>query len=180
MIETLMNMDTSMIIWIQEHMRADWLNPVFILITTLGDGGMIWIIGSAALLISKKTRQVGIMCLVALTLSYLVNNLMLKNLVGRARPFEAISSIIPLIPRPADSSFPSGHSAASFASAWLMFRKLPKKFGIPALVLAVLIAFSRLYIGVHYPSDVIAGILSGIMLGYLAEMILNLKGHYKS
>lgn len=173
MIESFLNMDSTILLWIQEHLRVEVLNPVFIIITTLGNGGAIWIISSAAMLVSKKTRKAGLMCLCALIISVLVNNLLLKNMVGRARPFESISGIIPLIPLPTDYSFPSGHSAASFACAWTIMKELPRKYGVFALILAALIAFSRLYIGVHYPSDVLSGIFSGIIISYLSRSIVN-------
>ena len=97
----------------------------------------------------------------SILLSLMVNNVFLKHLVARSRPFDVIAALHPLISKPTDYSFPSGHTACSFAVGFLLFRKLPKKFGIPCLLLAILIGFSRIYVGVHYPSDVIAGAVSG-------------------
>lgn len=166
MLQYLISLDGNALVWIQNHMRNDILSPVFIGITSLGNGGMIWITASLLLLISKKTRKVGIMALAALMLSVLIDNVILKNVVGRTRPYEVIPELTSLIGAPSDFSFPSGHTGSSFAAAVVMYKKLPKKMGIPALILAFLIGFSRLYVGVHYPSDVIcgAGIGSGIAL----------------
>lgn len=171
MIEVFMNIDGGILIWIQEHLRTLFLTPFFVFITTLGDKGLIWILLSLGLLLSKKTRKIGIISLLALICSLLLNNLFLKNLVGRERPFNSLEAILPLIGKPTDLSFPSGHTASSFASAWVFLRHLPKKYGIPAIILASLIAFSRLYLGVHYPSDVLVGIISGIFVSFIAEFI---------
>lgn len=172
MIETFMNMDAAILIWIQEKLRFAGLNPVFIGITTIGNGGIIWLLGSASLLLSKKTRKIGVMSLYAIGIAFVLNNMVLKNLVGRARPFDVVEDIIPLISRPTDFSFPSGHTASAFACAWLMLRKLPKKYGIPAVILAALMGFSRMYVGVHYLSDVLVGAGIGIFGSYLSEFIL--------
>ena len=96
----------------------------------------------------------------------------LKNLVARTRPYEMVEGLVPLIGRPRDYSFPSGHTGSSFASAWVLFRKLPAGYGISALVLAGLIGISRLYVGVHYPTDVLFGVLGGIVSGSIAMLML--------
>lgn len=105
------------------------------------------------------------LCAVAAFQQYAV-----ETSVARSRPYDCIRGLIPLITPPTDYSFPSGHTAASFAVGVLLFRKLPKRYGIPALVLAALIGFSRLYLGVHYPSDVLAGALLGTGISYAAEV----------
>ena len=174
MFETLINFDSGFLIWLQEVVRNTILNPIFIGITHLGDGGAIWLFISLLLLITKKTRKLGATALVALVISLLINNICLKNVVARIRPFEKIQGLIPLINPPVDYSFPSGHTAASFSVAWLLLRKLTKRYGIPLIILAVLIGFSRLYVGVHYPSDVIMGMLSGIFVSYIAEYFVDL------
>ena len=88
--------------------------------------------------------------------------------MDRTRPYETVAAIIPLIPRPVDSSFPSGHTCASFAAAFIYFRMLPRSYGISALILAALIAFSRLYLGVHYPTDVLVGFLVAALVSTAA------------
>lgn len=91
-----------------------------------------------------------------------------QNIVARPRPFAEIEALIPLIAKPTDFSFPSGHTTASFAVALVMLRMLPKKIGIPAVVLAALVAFSRLYLGVHYPTDVLTGFVVALVGSSLA------------
>jgi undecaprenyl-diphosphatase len=94
-----------------------------------------------------------------------MNNTLLKPLVHRARPFDAWTDLTALVARPGGSSFPSGHTGAAFAFAWTFFRTQPKQLGIPVLFAAALMGFSRLYVGVHYPTDVLAGALVGIGVG---------------
>lgn len=169
MIEAFVNFESDLLLFIQDNFRNGLLNPVFLFVTTLGNAGAVWIVSSVLLLLHPKTRKIGAMALVALLLSLLVNNLILKNLVARTRPFDAIPGLATLIAHPTDYSFPSGHTASSFAAAGVFFRRLPKRAGIPFLVFAVFIAASRLYVGVHYPSDVVLGLVSGWLLGVAAE-----------
>ncbi len=161
----LTNVDHAILLAIQEFCRNSVLTPVFRFITHLGDYGLFWIGFTALLLCLKRTRKTGLLCAGALIGSLLINNALLKNLVARPRPFDAFSDILPLIKRPLDFSFPSGHTGSSFAFAWVFFRRMPKKYGIPVLVLAALVAFSRLYLGVHYPGDVLGGLITGILIG---------------
>ena len=152
------------LLWIQENLRLPVLNELMVGITTLGNGGIFWIIVALALLVFKKTRKAGVQCAVAMLLTLLVVNVTLKPSIARTRPYDLIEGLNILISRPHDFSFPSGHAANSFSCAWVMLRKLPKKFGVPALALAILIAFSRLYVGVHFPTDVLGGIAIAIIL----------------
>lgn len=161
-------MDAEILLFLQDTVRNPVLTPVFQVITTLGNGAIFWVLASVALLVPRKTRSIGFTGILALLVSLLVNNIILKNLVARTRPYEVIEGLVPLIRKPWDYSFPSGHTGSSFASAWVFYRKLPRRFGIPALVLAGLIGFSRLYLGVHYPTDVLFGAVSGIGSGCIA------------
>ncbi len=174
MFETLLNIDGGFLLLLQEHMRTPLLNDIMIFITSLGNGGMIWIAATIILLIPKKTRKIGVMSGVALLGSLIINNNIVKNLVQRPRPYMTFKDIQILIPTPSEFSFPSGHTSSSFAAASVFYKHLPKKFGVPAVILAGLIGFSRLYVGVHYPTDVIAGVLMGMFLGWLAETLVNL------
>ena len=156
--------------WIALHCHTFWLDAVVPWITRLGDGGILWIILALALLILPKERKVGAQVALALVLDVVLCNLLLKNLVGRIRPFELAGIDQLLVALPDDASFPSGHSAASFAVVTVLFyNKHPLRW--PALILAVLIALSRLYLYVHYPTDVLAGVLLGILCGVLAVKI---------
>ena len=164
---TLQQLDMSILLWIQEHLRIAALTPFWKVITFLGNGGWFWLVAAAVLLIPKKTRRVGITALLSITIGFLITNVLLKNIVARPRPFDAYTEIIPLITRPTDFSFPSGHTCASFACALVFFRMLPKKYGVPAVVLAGMVAFSRLYLGVHYPGDVLGGFLVAVFASTL-------------
>lgn len=170
MLQYLIHMESDILLWIQS-MRQEWFNPVVIFITRLGDGGFIWIVTSLALLVPKKTRKVGVVALSSLALSVLIDNVILKNLIARTRPYEIISGLDSLIGVQRDYSFPSGHTGSSFAAAVVLYKMLPKKAGIPALILAVLIGLSRLYVGVHYPSDILCGALIGTCIALLVSMI---------
>ena len=169
MVELLTNMEINFLLYIQESVRTPWLDPIVTFLTGLGNAGWIWILLSALLLIPKKTRKIGIISFLSLFASLIVNNLLLKNLVGRIRPYDACQTLLPLVAKPVDASFPSGHTGSSFASAYVMYRYLPKREGVAAIVLAALIGLSRLYVGVHYPSDVLTGVLTGLWSGYLAK-----------
>lgn len=173
MLETLLNIDGGILLLIQEYVRNPLLNKIMILITSLGNGGLIWIAATILLLIPKKTRKVGIMSAVALLGSLIINNNILKNIVQRPRPFVTFTELQIIIPTPSEFSFPSGHTASSFAAAGVFYKNLPKKIGVPAIILAGVIGLSRLYVGVHYPTDVIAGVIMGLLLSFMAEQLVN-------
>ncbi len=167
--------EANILLFIQEYLRIPLLDSVFKGITALGNAGFIWILCTVLLLCFKKTRTVGWMCAVALLASLVINNLILKNLIARIRPYEVIEGLKILINAPHDFSFPSGHTASSFATATVLYMTLPKKFGIPALILAVLISISRLYLGVHYPTDVLGGLISGVAIAFTTVYIFKKK-----
>lgn len=171
MLQHILSLETDFLLWIQNHVRQEWMNPIWIGITKLGDGGLVWITGSLLLLIPKKTRKVGVCSLIALAGSLLVNNVILKNLVARTRPYDVIEGLHSLIGKQNDFSFPSGHTGSSFAAATVMFCGLKKRYGSFAMILAALIGFSRMYVGVHYPSDVIGGALIGAVIGYMVYTV---------
>lgn len=170
--EGLQKFDFAILDWIQQNLRCTFLDWVLPLITTLGNGGAIWIILALILLFTKKYRRVGAMVGLALIFGLIVGNLTLKPLIARTRPFDIREFADLLISKPTDFSFPSGHTLASFEAATVLMIN-DKKLGIPALTLAVLIAFSRLYLYVHYPSDIFAGVLLGVFFGVLATAIIN-------
>lgn len=148
---------------------GDFIMP---LITRLGDMGLFWIALAVLLIIFPKTRRTGMVVGVALVLDVILCNAILKPLVARVRPYDVNLTVQLLISRPIDYSFPSGHSAASFAAASAMLFAGSKRLGWAAVVLAAIIAFSRLYLYVHYPTDVLGGILLGIVCGFVAGRIV--------
>lgn len=148
------------------------LDKILAFITSLGNAGIIWIVLAVVLLILPKTRKTGIIVAAALLVDLILCNLILKNLVARVRPYDVNTAIAILIKKPLDFSFPSGHTAASFAAMTALFLAKMKKAWIAALILAVLIAFSRLYFYVHYPTDVLGGIVVGILSGVLGYAIV--------
>ena len=162
-LQSVQNLDGEILLQIQQHLRTDMLTPFMKIVTFLGNGGWFWILCAVVLLAIPKTRKTGYAAVLSLIFGVIVTNLLLKNIVARPRPFAEIEALIPLIAKPTDFSFPSGHTTASFAVALVMLRMLPKKIGIPAVVLAALVAFSRLYLGVHYPTDVLAGFVVALV-----------------
>ncbi len=170
--EQLFALDGMTLIWIQDHLRTGLLTPFFLFITRMGNLGMIWMIASLVFLCFRKTRTAGMAGILALMMSLFFNNYILKNLVQRVRPYEVVEGLQLLTKKATDFSFPSGHSGSSFAAATAFSCMNGRKIGIPAVCLAVLIAFSRLYIGIHYPTDVLAGICSGICCGLAAVYLI--------
>lgn len=142
------------------------LDTIMKFITKLGDKGFIWICIAAILVCKKKYRKSGFCILVSLLTTALLGNVVLKNVIARERPCWGDSTIPLLISNPTDYSFPSGHTMASFAAATAIFLKY-KRAGVIAYLLATGIAFSRVYCYVHYPSDVIVGMLVGITVAIL-------------
>ncbi|WKY45110.1 phosphatase PAP2 family protein [Eubacteriaceae bacterium ES2] len=167
MLQFLAALDQNILLWIQESVRHVFLTPIFIMITKLGNSGVIWIISAMVLMLSQKTRKVGIMVIIALGLTTLLNDMILKNIVARPRPYEVIPGLQYLIEKQNSYSFPSGHSGSSFAAAVTIYLNLPKSYGILAMILAALIAFSRLYLGVHYLSDILCGAIIGSIIAAL-------------
>lgn len=171
MFEFITQIDYEILVFIQEHLRFDWLTEPMVFISHLGNMGLFWIVLCLSLLISKRTRKMGICGLIALILSGLVTNVALKNMVARIRPYEQFPDLLLLLERQSDFSFPSGHSSSSFAAAcalyWASDRRI-RRISAVLIILAGAIAWSRLYVAVHFPTDVLAGTLIGILCGWLA------------
>ena len=176
--------DTDILFFIQDHLRVDWLNPIIKVITHLGDKGIIWILLCIALMIPKKTRRVGLVAAIALAFSFCINDLIIKHLVNRVRPYDLIEGLTCLIGPESSSSFPSGHAAAAFSTTTGILLASHKKWPIwPKIVIvafAFLMALTRLYVGVHYPSDVLTAMVVSTSCALIAYLIfskveLNLK-----
>lgn len=170
-----MKMDMKILEFIRSSLQCDFLDMVMPFITRLGDGGILWIIGSLILIIFPKTRKAGSAMAVSLVLEVLCCNVLLKPFAARIRPCDVDTSVQLLIPHPGGFSFPSGHTGSSFAAASALFFG-KSRLSIPAFIAAALIGFSRLYLYVHYPTDVLAGALLGIMLGWLGNLLVKTVG----
>lgn len=156
---------------IRENMSSGPMDAIMKGITFLGEAGWFWIVLGIVLAAVPKTRRIGFTVLGALLLSLIVCNITIKPIVERVRPYDFKEGIEIIISKPTDYSFPSGHAAASFAAAVALFM-CNKKWGTGAVCLAALIAFSRLYLFVHYPTDVIAGIVLGTLFGVISYYVV--------
>lgn len=165
-------LELSILDFIQK-MHSPFLDQLMLFFTHLGDKGIIWIVIIGCLLINKKTRKIGIIMSVSLVIKLLLCNLFLKNIFLRSRPFTYNPSINLLIPEPLDYSFPSGHTSASFSCIMCLYLAKDKKLFFISLIIGVLIAFSRMYLYVHFPTDIIGGIVVGIISAYLGSYIID-------
>lgn len=157
-----------------QELHTPWLNQVMIFLSAIGEAGLVWIVISVVLTAVPKTRRCGITMMAAMAVSFLLGNVLLKNIIARPRPCAVDTSVALLVPVPAEYSFPSGHTLNGFTAAFTLFCYY-RKPGIPALLLAGAIAFSRLYLFVHYPTDILGGILLGILDACLMVWLFRYK-----
>lgn len=151
---------------IQQHLRCGWLDAVMAPLTMLGNAGAIWVVLGIVLTCMRRYRRVGLAIIVAVAAAGILSKLVLGGLLPRLRPCDVNTAVQLAIARPFGTSFPSGHTAAAFAAvAVLAAERMPRGLTIPCAVLAVLIALSRLYLYVHYPTDVLAGAVLGAAIG---------------
>lgn len=159
-----MALDWTILNGIQELFQSDFMDMIMPKITALGNAGIIWIVIGVCMLISKKYRRQGFVVLIGLLMGLIIGNGLVKHLVARQRPCWLNPDFSLLIPTPKDFSFPSGHTQASVIAATIL-TLYNKKWGIAVIPLAILIAFSRLYLYVHFPSDVVGGAVMGVIIG---------------
>lgn len=155
---------------LHDAVQSGFGDAFFPLITKLGNAGIFWIILALVLLCFKKTRRAGLAMAISLVLGLIITNVTIKPLVARIRPYAVDPSIVLLIPPESDFCFPSGHTSTSFECAFALWLNY-KKAGTAALVLAAVIGFSRLYLMVHYPTDVIAGAVIGVVIGAVGRAV---------
>ena len=170
--------DLPILNWIAQNLWCPFLDAVMPVITVLGDAGAIWIALAVVLLCIPKCRKMGLCMAAALIMGLLLCNLTLKPLIARIRPYDYMFehygiTIKLLVEAQHDFSFPSGHTIASFEAATVVLAH-NKKWGIAAMVLAALISFSRLYLYVHYPTDVLTSVVLGVGIGLLATYLVRL------
>lgn len=179
--DSFLHFDLSVFEWVQT-IQGGFLDRLMVIITTLGEGGIIFIAVGLALLCTKKYRKAGVAILVALLVMEVGNNLILKTLFARPRPFNLdvtqyawwheIYKFPELVKRPTSYSFPSGHTSSAFA-AGIALLWYNKKFGIPLTVFAAVMGFTRIYVEVHYCTDVLFGALVGIIYALVGILIVN-------
>lgn len=156
----------QLLLWVQEVLRQPWLSPILAFYTKLGDHGLLWIAACLLMLLWPRTRRAGLAGAFALLLSLLCTNILLKHLFTRTRPWLVLEGLLPLVTERDPNSFPSGHSSSALACAAAWWRYLPQPWRLAAAVCALLMALSRLYVGVHFPTDVLGGILVGLFCGW--------------
>ncbi len=169
-----LSFDLPILDWIQANLQSGFMDFIMPIITMFGDDGIFWIGFALVLLFFRKTRKTGLGMLIAMMLGLLVCNVTLKPLIGRIRPYDLKAemgvTVNLLIGAMHDFSFPSGHTIASFEASVVIFRN-HKKSGIAAIILAIGIAFSRLYLYLHYPTDVIFSVFAGILFAIIGDIL---------
>lgn len=177
MIGFITNIDFSILYWIQDNLRNSFMDFVMPLFSNLQDGGLIWISIAVVMLFFKRTRYCGIAVLFAMGIDTLITEYGIKNVVCRVRPCNLVDDVNMLVKKPTSYSFPSNHSASAFAGAVAVMLTIKKKaWTIPAFVFSGIIAFSRMYVFVHFPSDVFAGILLGSTISVLVCYLMKKTG----
>lgn len=166
-----MTVDLQILLFIQEHFTNPVFNVIMPFVSFIAENGVLWLAVAVLMLFFKKSRRFGVMVIIAVAAGFLIGELGMKNIVCRIRPcneYPALHQMI--VEAPTSFSFPSGHSCSSFAAATIIFF-YDKRFGVPALILAATIAFSRMYLFVHYPTDVLCGICLGIVMAVLTYTV---------
>ena len=187
-----MGWEAAFLLYIQENIRSDLLNPFMTVFTHSGDYGILVIALALVLIALPRTRRIGVIAAISIAIEALLNNVIIKNAVARTRPYEAINGLVNIIEKQKDYSFPSGHTGSAFAvmgaillvallglpviakTGKLSSSKMSLTFklcAVLAIVYAALLGFSRLYVGVHYPTDVIGGIILGLGTSIAAYFI---------
>ncbi len=169
MIDTITAIDFQILYWIQEHLRCRFLDAVMPVITHLGSFGIFWILLAFVFVFMKKYRKYGINMLTGMLIGLIIGNMILKNAVLRERPCWIDDTILMLITIPKDYSFPSGHTTSSVIASLAIFHE-NRRLGILAMILTIMIAFSRMYLFVHFPTDILGGAILGTVIGMMTPV----------
>lgn len=171
MMDALGQWEGTFLLFLQDAVRTPALTWLLTKITLLGDAGWFWIVLTVFFLAVRRYRATGQVMALALLIDVSVVNVAIKNIVCRVRPYDVVEGLVPLVGRQIDWSFPSGHAASSLAAATAILLTVKSGWRYLPLALALVICFSRLYVGVHYPSDVLAGMVIGILCGAAAKYL---------
>ena len=173
--EAIQQFDEQSLTWIAQNIRSGLLDPFMTLYTKLGDAGLLFIALGLVLLLFKSTRKAGFSALCAMIIGLVVVNFTIKPLIARERPWLVIENFVNLVPEKDPNSFPSGHTNAAFAFALALCMTAPKRWmKIAAVCAAVVMGLSRLYVGVHFPSDVLVGALVGSLCGLAGVWVVKM------
>lgn len=172
MLQAIQQLDERGLAWIAEHLRVPLLNAPMVWYTLAGNVGLLFIACTVVLLLVRATRKTGLACAASMVLNLAVVNAVIKPLVSRERPWIVMNGLETLLRDRDLNSFPSGHTSAAFAFALAVCLTAPKKWmKAAALIAAALMGFSRLYVSVHFPSDVLAGALIGAACGVVGTLL---------
>ena len=169
--ENLNQVEAGILLWIQQNIRTEWLDHIMPYVSGINDHGILAIIAVIVLVVWNRYRKVGFTAVGSLSVEFIIVNLLIKPNVQRTRPFNTLEQLQLLGSMPTDFSFPSGHTGSAFAVATVMLLCMPARYGVTAVVVSALIAFSRLYNAAHYPTDVLTGMAIGIFTGVIASGI---------
>ncbi|MBS4461775.1 phosphatase PAP2 family protein [Aerococcaceae bacterium zg-B36] len=163
------NYELLLMDWIRQHLQSEFVQTVLVFFTRIGDFGIVWIALTVLLILFQRTRRLGVTLCITLALMLIINNGLLKNMIERARPCQIQEQVKLLIECPKSFSFPSGHASSSFAvfGVFLFTPNIKSYWKWLVFILASVIAFSRIYLFVHFPSDILVGSMVGMLLAWI-------------
>lgn len=170
MLESITNFDFSILYFIQENWRTEWLDLICAFLSRAFELGVPWLVLGAVLFCFKKTRTAGAILVCAVVLTFFFNELAVKNAINRERPCTIDPTIELIVKKPTSYSFPSGHTASCFAAAGTLLFTY-KRLGIPLIIFSAFMGFSRMYLFVHFPTDVLAGAALGLLMAWVTVLV---------